>query len=944
MAIIVSDSSNASYDGKLSTASGFYQAEAYNLGFLSTGHLAISSARTRTVTFAHSGNCQGIVLSLYNASSGSDYGVTVELQQSYNPVTISFASPAVVTSAGHGLADQAPIIFSTTNVLPAPLVVDTVYYVKTPLTDTFNISATPGGAAINTTNAGSGTHSAWGTKALTTLANTAIINSTNRYARSGNVFVPFTGGTFPSAVTTDAGKYRFRITDITGTLDHWSLNTSDGSNIFYVTWCDNKVSHSDNDVVIVKDAVTIDKSFTTSAVLGTGDTVNGVGMVICRSSDSVTPLLTWQNPPVSSYTWTIKGMICMGTRSIMRIGSTGTGRIPYAQQAILAFAYTADAGTTRPKFYSGESSVWGKASLYMYGEIPAITKYTLSADANTGQKIIYLTDVTGLNPADVLVIGKQYIKGLGETSTYAIDTIDVPNKKVTLTSNILTNARKAGGSVLKKGHYGIILTSVSTTNHAFPNPSNFEISGVELDDQSFTCGVTVTSNYTLADDVSNTSQYLIQDVLCWGTLYANYLMSLTILNYGALVQRVYGNRYCLTYNPTAYYVSTVYSGTLTIKDCVSLNMGTSTLEGGGANVKFDIENCSFENSAATYGLIFANGIDPIIKNNIFWGYSSVPGAIQLANITNTGRNILDISGNYYDYNTIGISINGALSQTQLGAYLKNESFGTSFANTTDISLVNGGYSKTTFDNCIIATTVKTLLPYFVPGSIISFINYNQSAGDDRDWLPYGYFQKTGTGLTDNTCHTSGTGKYAIRFESTSSTNLLTWYFVVPTGDITSKTMNLSVWVNINNATYYATTYQLPRLTVNYDNGTIAYSQASNVTGWQLLNLPFTPATSYGQITVTFSTMTDATGSNAYVYWDDVSISYPPNTALDLGGLDLWANALPVVPPIALPLSSGAVANQVWEELTTSHTTANTEGSKLSGLKNASLVVDGEIVL
>jgi hypothetical protein len=75
-------------------------------------------------------------------------------------VTISNASPGVVTWVGHALPSKTGIRFTTTGTLPSPLVAGTVYYVRGPAADTFNLSATPGGALINTTTAGSGTHTA----------------------------------------------------------------------------------------------------------------------------------------------------------------------------------------------------------------------------------------------------------------------------------------------------------------------------------------------------------------------------------------------------------------------------------------------------------------------------------------------------------------------------------------------------------------------------------------------------------------------------------------------------------------------------------------------------------------------------------------------------------------------------------------------------------------
>lgn len=74
-------------------------------------------------------------------------------------VTISSASPGVVTLAAHGRAANDPVSFETTGALWTGLAPDTQYYVKAVLTaNTFTVSATPGGAAINTSGSQSGVH------------------------------------------------------------------------------------------------------------------------------------------------------------------------------------------------------------------------------------------------------------------------------------------------------------------------------------------------------------------------------------------------------------------------------------------------------------------------------------------------------------------------------------------------------------------------------------------------------------------------------------------------------------------------------------------------------------------------------------------------------------------------------------------------------------------
>jgi hypothetical protein len=76
-------------------------------------------------------------------------------------VTISAASPGVITLTAHGFSANDPVVFSNSGgALPVAITAGTVYYVKTVLSaDTFTISATVGGTAINTASTGTGTHS-----------------------------------------------------------------------------------------------------------------------------------------------------------------------------------------------------------------------------------------------------------------------------------------------------------------------------------------------------------------------------------------------------------------------------------------------------------------------------------------------------------------------------------------------------------------------------------------------------------------------------------------------------------------------------------------------------------------------------------------------------------------------------------------------------------------
>lgn len=65
------------------------------------------------------------------------------------------ATTDVITAAAHGLANGETVRFKGAD-LPAGLTQVTIYYVRDVTTDTFKVSATAGGSAVNITDAGSG--------------------------------------------------------------------------------------------------------------------------------------------------------------------------------------------------------------------------------------------------------------------------------------------------------------------------------------------------------------------------------------------------------------------------------------------------------------------------------------------------------------------------------------------------------------------------------------------------------------------------------------------------------------------------------------------------------------------------------------------------------------------------------------------------------------------
>ena len=95
-------------------------------------------------------------------ASGTTYaaGDKVILGSPSSTVTITIASPGVVSWASNGLPNGTPVVLTTTGALPTGLTAGRIYYVINRAAGTFQLSATLDGAPIVTTGSQSGTHTA----------------------------------------------------------------------------------------------------------------------------------------------------------------------------------------------------------------------------------------------------------------------------------------------------------------------------------------------------------------------------------------------------------------------------------------------------------------------------------------------------------------------------------------------------------------------------------------------------------------------------------------------------------------------------------------------------------------------------------------------------------------------------------------------------------------
>jgi hypothetical protein len=135
-------------------------------------------------------------------------------QASTATVTMTIASPGVVTWTAHGLSDGDPIVLYTTGALPTGFTASTTrYYIVNSATNTFQLSATRGGSAINTTGSQSGVH-------------TAVGNGGHEQQPGGATYVD---PTFPAAPG-DSGEFNriYRAVTPSARLDHFAFQRGGG--------------------------------------------------------------------------------------------------------------------------------------------------------------------------------------------------------------------------------------------------------------------------------------------------------------------------------------------------------------------------------------------------------------------------------------------------------------------------------------------------------------------------------------------------------------------------------------------------------------------------------------------------------------------------------------------------------------------------------------------
>ena len=948
MAVILSDSRNVNYDGKLSTANSFYRVEAHNLAHASTTAVALSTLRTLAVTFANAGNCQGIILCLSNTSAVIDRDLTVRLQEAINVSSFN-TSTERVNITGHGFSDGQVVTFSSTGTLPTGITAASIYYVINSTANDFQISTTAGGSVQGLSGTPSGTATCWPDRASSTVVAADILG---QYTETGVAgydhvcgYVPFKFST-PYAVDTTASKWRFHMGQYGGTAGTWYSLTSDTTSHFYATWCDNVLSHTDNDTMIVVDKITIDKTFTLASVLGTGDTVNATAGIVCRNTDysiDNVALLEWENPAAASYTFTLKGNLYFGAHSGFRAG-TAASPIASAEMGSIYFdsPNVGSTGVSRFMYPQGASSATiniGKASFFIYGEIPAVVKTSLAADVELSATSFTTTDTTGWVNGDTIVIGKSDVNGQGNTSTYTVSSTS--GTTVNLTGGITSYRHKSGGAVFKMNGYGFKMSGASNSiigSITTANPSNFTAVGCELVDCRFS--ITAGSYYYVSDDDEYTSKYTITDVSSRVTSTTNSTGTINTLfcaKKGSVVSRVYSFRAPFLGVVTGYASSLIQSGYCDVEDNVCIGNYSTTNLGSTTTTRINVRRNIFENGYR-YGYDM-QGINASYTDNVCWGIAGLASSQYYTVSVKQVINPEDISGNTFDNCSCALYFSNSVT---LGCDDYSSTFGLETANTIDIFIPGGSVTDYTFHSPEGLTTIDTLLmPDCISGSKIRITDDDTVANADRVYAPEGLLTRCGYGLADTTVWTGSTfgaatpGQFSLKMRpDLNAATLLTYSQDKTLGDITGLTMTVSARVKINSTNYYAGTHTNPTLRVMYDGNTEVTSVATDTTDPQQLLVSFVPTTNTPSITVIIEAATDASGTNADFYVGQILIPPPEGTSVDTQNFGLWNKAMPL-PSISTIPAPGTP----WNEAASAYVVSGTMGAKLNHVDE---VVSNEI--
>jgi hypothetical protein len=957
---------------KFSNATGFYRVEDFNLGY-GTGVYDWVAAN---ITFANAGNVKGVVFSAYAryALTQANYGIVAALATDSQTITSTNATTEKFNKVAHGLSDGDIVAFQSSANMPGGITANKLYYVVNKTDNDFQVSLTSGGAAVLLSSAHTGTLTCWRAAAwhvMTKEETSGDLTGMDNYVMEDYLtcdFDTFRTGT-SLAVTTDAAKYKlFLNTAMTGFggadegTDWLFIKSGNGTtddNTVFGIWCDNEVALSDDDTLIVTRYTIIDASKSLKGTaLAESVTLQATALIVCGDKSGTYPyMLELENSttgqPAASYTLTIKDMVSMGNFSGWRAGSASYP-VSVAKQFNVVFTLpslgtiTDRTASIRPiRVSSNDTSANFKLSFY--GAYPT-KKYTrLVNTEDAGATVLEVEDdmTSEWSAGDKVYVSKLSSNGANYTF-YTIDSLT--SNSITLTTGLGVASRLSGGLVVKTDAvYGIKFTGVAGILGVLVygcSPILFTLSGVYFEDfraiNTDDNSIYLNWKGDLASTWTTDNCFFLLTVAGTTGVYANFAITdkgFSATNYICLGLTIIAAVYKIASKAYKYF-----SGQITLYNGVELHHSQGavwSLYSQTGLLTFNVQNIILHDrstSSTSPTFPYFEGVGCTYKNiEIYKRYTSTTymTGIQIRTLLNPVEisNIKVNGCNYGFYiaalTTVGVNLVNCTYGDELGILGSVYIEAAALADVHFDNLITGGYDVYT-DN----------LDQTIEGTKVAFTKFNGTTGDDRTYQTYGLTQRCGTGLTDTTTLVS-TDTYSVRMKPDGSSTSFAWEQNVPTGNIQNKDMQISVWVKINHANYYAGTHRLPRLTVTYDGSSTIYCQAAESTDAQKLFVNFTPLTTTGKITIRIGGYTDATGSDAYFYFGHFGILYPTGYVLDLADLDNWDRGLPVTPTIS---TVQADAGSLWDALTANHAVTGSFGAKTTSLKNASYIVDGEVII
>jgi hypothetical protein len=299
--------------------------------------------------------------------------------QTQSTVTITIASPGVVTWTAHGLAAGAAVLLQTTGALPTGLSpFNTLYFVAAvpaPTANTFSLATSVGGTAINTTGTQSGTHTA--------VANPLHINPhpCPRFTGQGNTgtqnIIDLNGAvdepifsrlkrSFVGKTNTDEINYQFPTGRIWGTLVSCTVNVLEAwSSGTLVITCPGFVQPN---LTLHTFSQTIDLTRTGIRTITPGGTTGGGG------ADVLTAYGDW----LSGGTWGGPAGAALGNAAVFQMLPSGTpsGGTALSNNGIVEIEVLTDQGITRQATMFGYDTQSNATNVYLDSSIQSFNPIT----------------------------------------------------------------------------------------------------------------------------------------------------------------------------------------------------------------------------------------------------------------------------------------------------------------------------------------------------------------------------------------------------------------------------------------------------------------------------------------------------------------------------------------------------------------------------------------